>query len=43
MRAQAFPSEDPMRLKPADDACLLNAFVELALPTYERTGVTVRL
>jgi NAD(P)-dependent dehydrogenase (short-subunit alcohol dehydrogenase family) len=43
MRAQAFPSEDPMRLKPADDAGLLDAFVELALPTYERTGVTVRL
>jgi NAD(P)-dependent dehydrogenase (short-subunit alcohol dehydrogenase family) len=42
MRAQAFPSEDPMRLKPADDPRLLDAFVELASPTYDRTGETVR-
>jgi NAD(P)-dependent dehydrogenase (short-subunit alcohol dehydrogenase family) len=43
MRAQAFPSEDPMRLKPADDSRLLDAFVELASPTHSGTGETVRL
>ena len=42
MRAQAFPCEDPLRLRPADDSRLLDAFVELALPTYQRTGETVR-
>jgi NAD(P)-dependent dehydrogenase (short-subunit alcohol dehydrogenase family) len=42
MRAQACPSEDPMRLKPPDDPRLLDAFVRLALPTFERTGETVR-
>jgi NAD(P)-dependent dehydrogenase (short-subunit alcohol dehydrogenase family) len=42
MRARAFPSEDPMGLKPADDPRLLDAFVELASPTYDRTGETLR-
>jgi NAD(P)-dependent dehydrogenase (short-subunit alcohol dehydrogenase family) len=42
MGAQAFPSEDPMRLKPADDPRLLDAFVKLASPIYDRTGQTVR-
>jgi NAD(P)-dependent dehydrogenase (short-subunit alcohol dehydrogenase family) len=42
MRAQAFPSEDPTQLKPANDPGLLDAFVELALPTCNRTGDTVR-
>lgn len=42
MRAEAFPAEDPLRLRPADDCRLLDAFVELASPAYQRTGETVR-
>jgi len=42
MRAQAFPDEDPMRLRPADDPVLLDAFVELASPLCQRTGETLR-
>lgn len=42
MRAEAFPQEDPMRLRPADDPALLDAFVELASPLCQRTGETLR-
>lgn len=42
MRAEAFPAEDPLRLRPPDDSRLLDAFVELASPAYQRTGETVR-
>jgi NAD(P)-dependent dehydrogenase (short-subunit alcohol dehydrogenase family) len=39
MRANAFPGEDPMTLKPPEALCDL--FVELALASYQRNGETV--
>ena len=39
MRANAFPGEDPMTLKPPEDLCDL--FVELALASCLRNGETV--
>lgn len=43
MRASAYPAEDPDSLTPTDDPGLLKAFLDLALPTCQQTGVTVSL
>jgi NAD(P)-dependent dehydrogenase (short-subunit alcohol dehydrogenase family) len=41
MRAQAFPGEDALTVKPADDAALMEAFVSLAEPACSRNGETL--
>ena len=43
MRAAAYPREDAETLKPADDAALLTAFVELAEAACRKNGELVRL
>ena len=43
MRAAAYPREDAEALKPADDAGLLEAFVELAEAAWRKNGELVRL
>ena len=39
MRAEAFPGEDPMTLKPPDD--IVQVFVDLASPDETRNGQVV--
>ena len=43
MRATAFPGEDPLSLKAADDPALLEVFVALAEPACTRNGALVRI
>jgi NAD(P)-dependent dehydrogenase (short-subunit alcohol dehydrogenase family) len=43
MRAEAYPGEDPNRLKVPDDPRLTDAFVALALPSCESNGETIRV
>jgi NAD(P)-dependent dehydrogenase (short-subunit alcohol dehydrogenase family) len=42
MRAAAFPTEDPLSIKPADDQRLLDAFVSLAEPGCPYNGKVIR-
>jgi NAD(P)-dependent dehydrogenase (short-subunit alcohol dehydrogenase family) len=43
MRAAAFPGEDPLTVKAADDPALLDAFVALAEPACTRNGERIRV
>ena len=43
MRAAAYPGEDPLSRKPADDPALLEAFVSLAEPACLRSGELIEL
>ena len=42
IRAAAFPTEDPLSIKPADDPCLLDAFVALAETGCAHSGQVIR-
>lgn len=43
MRAEAYPGENPDKLKPADDPALLDAFVRLALPECTKNGEIISM
>lgn len=43
MRASAFPTEDPLTLRPADDPALLDAFVALAETACVQNGEVIRV